>query len=231
MMKKFAIFLLLQFAIFANVNAQSNNISIDEFRELINQKADRFLTFKGIELRPGIRMKDFVNQLESKGLKRSELSTFIESKSNTIVLEGTFFNTRDCNIHVIPTSQDNNIVGIIGVSFPNRDSFWKLKAEYDQLKASLSEKYTVSDCVESFDDDYIDSSTSDFLKLNALSNDEGHFETRFVISNEGISSLCGYIFLSIKHLEVDYKEYYYVSLSYRTPDNLYEQVYSRDDDL
>jgi hypothetical protein len=38
MIKKFAIFLLLLFAIFANVNALSNNISIDEFRELINQK-------------------------------------------------------------------------------------------------------------------------------------------------------------------------------------------------
>lgn len=226
MMKKFAIFLLLQFAIFANVNAQSNNISIDEFRELINQKADRFLTFKGIELKPGLKMKDFVSQLESKGLKRM---TDFESKHNSASLEGTFFNISDCEIHIVPTKQDPNMVGVVGVAFPNRDSFKRLKAEYDQLKASLSEKYTVSAGIESFDDEYIESTTSDHLKLNALSNDEGRFETDFTLSDDNLT--CGYIVLSIAHVEVAYEDYFYVSLAYYTPDKVYEQLYSRNDDL
>lgn len=200
-------------------------------RDLYAKNTNKYITVKGVELKPGLRMQDLLQVFESKGYTKSSSFEFAKSEFGIFDLSGSFYNRRDCKIRLIPIESDNRIVGKIGISFPERNSFRALKEEYDELKAALSAKYHINSCKELFDKDYLNSDTSDYLKLNALKKNECIFETVFYLSDDNISLLLGQIKLSITHIEVNYQSYYYVNLLYTTSDSVIEQLNNMNNDI
>ena len=173
-------------------------------------------------------MIDLLHILESKGFAKTDKSDYTEKEYNVYDLKGAFFNSI-CSVKIIPLTSDKTIVGLIGISFPEEKTFKELKFEYDELKSALREKYSIYSCVERFDREYIDVSSSDFLKLQALSRNEATFQTKFYISEDPLSVLFGQVSLSINAITVDYSTSYYVSIVYSTPDSIYEQLKKSDD--
>ena len=223
------LFVLLAQVVFAVGHAQTDAVTNKEVRDYIAQNATKFLTVKGIELKPNLQMKTLLSQFLQKGWKKSEFFDLLYEKHGGYTLEGTFFNTNGCSIKVLPTHNQKDIVGIVGIDFPERDTFKLLKSEYDNLKESLSEKYVVLQSIESFDDKYVDETSSDGLKLLALSEDEATFRTYFGVSEEGTSPVLGYIVLSISHVYVNHSNSFHISVGYHTSDDVLEQLSSWDD--
>lgn len=230
-MKKLVLILLSQVLMVSSLMSQSRTESAILLRDLIAMETQKFFTVKGIELKPGFPMQDFLEQAEAKGWTKSKLFDYVKEKYNVYDLEGSFYSTEGCSIKVLPTTTNKNIVGTVAINFPKSDSFKLLKERYDKLKYSLEKKYYLSECTEKFDDEYVESSTSNSTKLLALSRDEGTFESRFYLSDDEKSLLLGYIVLRISHINVDYTTQYYVSISYCTSDNTIEQLGNADDDL
>lgn len=224
MLKQFVIILLSIFPFC--VDAQSYK----ESRDRMAEQTTKFLTFKGIELKPGLRMDSLLFFLESKGFKKTELFDYMKEEYGGYNLKGYFYNYHNCDIKIMPIQANKDVVSYISVNFPDANSFKQLKTLYDNLKDDLKEKYYLHGSIESFDDDYINRTESDYLKLNALSRDEGRFKTLFYVSDES-SLLLGQIVLTISHLHYGYEDHYYVSLSYCTSDNIIEQLSSYEDDL
>lgn len=219
MAHKILLTLLLQLTVAFSAFAQSDNIG-----EYLAQNSKRFLTVKGLELKPGLRMDDALKAFEAKGWERSEYFDTMKELSDTYFLNGTFYNCSNCNIMIMPTANNKNIIGKIGINLPNRDSFKELKEEYDDLKSALSDKYHMVSSTESFDDKYLEESTSDILKLAALSRDEATFMTEFRLSENQSDSLLGFIRLIINYVNSDNQDVFYVSIVYFTYDFIIEQV-------
>ena len=230
-MKKFILLLSLLASCGLTSFAQSKSELDIEMRNELEQSIKKYLTVKGLELKPGLKMNDALSYFESKGFSRTEYFDLAKKEYDIYDLEGSFFNYRKCGLRILPLNENKNIVGLINVHFPDADSFKSLKELYDDLKASLSEKYCLHYCTESFDNDYVNKSTSDYLKLNALSKNECKFQSRFYISDDPLSFLLGHIVLSISSVTVRYETTYYVSLSYATSDNIIEQLSAKEDDL
>lgn len=231
MMKKFILLLSLLASCGLTSFAQSKYEFYVEKRNELEQSIKKYLTVKGLELKPGLKMDDALRYFESKGFSKTEYFDYAKETFNIYDLEGSFFNYSKCGVKISPLNENKNIVSMIAIHFPDADSFKRLKEEYDELKASLSEKYYLIRNTESFDDDYVNRSTSDYLKLNALSNNECKFESTFYISENPYSFLLGQIILSIATLKVDYHTTYYVSLLYITPDSALEYTSAKEDDL
>ena len=229
-MKRLYLLLILSIVGFISISAQTTAEKMTLIKDYLAENATKFLTVKGIELKPNMEMKYLLNEVEKKGWRRSDLFNEAYDTYGIYDLRGSFFNNY-CKIKILPIHGDKKIVGIIGINLPERDSFKQLKKDYDNLKAALAEKYYMFENTESFDDNYVNESTSDYLKLNALSKDEGLFESRFQISEDASSMLLGYIVLKISHLTFEYETSYYVSVSYCTSDCTIEQINAGDDDL
>lgn len=224
MAQKILFTLLLQLTFAISAFAQS-----DQTGEYLAQNSKRFFTVKGLELKPGLLMEDALKAFEAKGWERSKYFDHFIEKDNTYVLNGTFYNRRDCKIFIVPTSNNKNIVGIIGISLPEQDTFKDLKNQYDDLKAALSEKYHMVSSTESFDDESIGEGALDELKLMAISRNEAEFTTEFHLSENKDDDLLGSIILSIKHIKDKYNDTFYVNISYGTYDCIMEQEHASDD--
>ena len=211
--------------------SQTYSDSTKMLRDYVAQNSEKFLTVKGLELKPGLKMDDALKHLLKKGWQKSDLFDIAKSNFGLYDLRGGFFSRSNCRIKVLPASSDKNVVGAIGINFPDATSFKQLKKEYDDLKSALSEKYYMFECHEKFDDNYVENSTSDYLKLTALERDEVLFETQFHVSGDALSLLLGFVRLKINHLKVDYETTYFISLTYVTSDDVVEQLSSAKDDL
>lgn len=174
-------------------------------------------------------MEDALKAFEAKGWERSEFFDHYKEERNIYVLKGTFYNRRDCNIQVMPTLNNKNIVGLIGINLPKQDTFKDLKNQYDDLKAALSEKYHMVSSTESFDDEAAGEGTLDELKLMAISRDEAEFTTEFHLSENKEDDLLGYIRLIIGHIKVKDNDSFSVSIIYCTYDCIMEQAHASDD--
>lgn len=231
MKKLFSLLILLHIACFTAFS-QTHNDSIVLLRDLVAQRTGKFLTVKGIELKPGLKMADMLKMLIDKGFRKAELYEMGKEKLGVYLLEGPFFNKHNCALKIIPIASKKEYVSMVGIEFPESNSFKQLKSVYDDLKASLSKKYYISTCYEKFDEDFVNKSSSDFLKLSALENNAGIFETRFYVSEDPVNLLLGQVVLSISHVEDGYgKTKFYVILTYTTSDEVVEQLKSHDDDL
>lgn len=224
MAHKILLTLLLQLTVAFSAFAQSDNIG-----EYLAQNSKRFLTVKGLELKPGLRMDDALKAFEAKGWERSEYFDTMKELSDTYFLNGTFYNCSNCNIMIMPIANNKKIVGTIGITLPERKSFKDLKEEYDELKSDLSEKYHMVSSTESFDDKDVEESTSDILKLTALSRNEAEFMTEFHLSENKQDDLLGYIRLAISHHKTNNQESFHVYILYCTYDDLMEIVKAKDD--
>ena len=231
MKKVLSLLFLLHIACFTALS-QTHNDSIVMLRDLVAQRTGKFLTVKGIELKPRLKMDDMLKMMIDKGFKKAELYEMAKEKFGIYLLEGPFFNIHNCTVKLIPIASKKEYVSVVGIEFPESNSFEQLKSVYDDLKASLSKKYYISTYYEQFDKDFVNTSTSDFLKLSQLEINAGKFETRFFLSGDPTSMLLGQVVLSISHAEVGYgKTKFYVRLFYTTSDDVVEQLKSHDDDL
>lgn len=174
-------------------------------------------------------MEDALKAFEAKGLERSEFFDYLKEDQNVYALRGTFYNCGNCNIQVIPTLNNKNIVGIIGISLPKQDTFKDLKNQYDDLKAALSEKYHMVSSTESFDDESVGEGTFDELKLMAISRNEAKFTTEFHLSENKEDDMLGYIRLFIHSTKVKDNDSFFVSIIYCTYDCIMEQAHASDD--
>lgn len=225
MAHKILLTLLLQLTVAFSAFAQT-----EETKDSLTLKDLKYLTIKGVELKPGLLMEDALKVFLKKGLEKDTWFDKAKEEENAYWLKGTFFNTRNCEIYIYPTTNDKNIVGKILITFPEDYSFKSLKRQYDELKYSLSQKYHMFSCIESFDDEYLEKSNDDELKLLALSKNEATFDARFYASDNPITSLLGYIVLRIDSFNLSNETRCHVTLSYVTSDDVIEQM-TKDNDL
>lgn len=224
MAQKILFTLLLQLTFALSAFAQS-----DEVGEYLAQNSKRFLTVKGLELKPGLLMEDALKAFEAKGWERSMIFDYVKEERNIYELRGTFYNRRNCVIQIFPTLNNKNVVGIIGIGLPKQDTFKDLKNQYDDLKAALSEKYHIVSSTESFDDESVGEGTFDELKLMAISRNEAKFTTEFHLSENKTDEMLGYIRLDINHIKIEDNDSFYVSIIYFTYDCIMEQAHASDD--
>lgn len=224
MAHKILLTLLLQLTVAFSAFAQTDNIG-----EYLAQNSKRFLTVKGLELKPGLRMDDALKAFEAKGWEHSDMFDFVKEKYNVYNLNGTFYKYNNCDIKIFPTGNNKNIVSMVTISLPERKSFKDLKEDYDELKSALNNKYYMFSSTESFDDKYLEESTSDLLKLTALSRNEANFMTEFHLSENKSDDLLGFIRLRIDHINVNGQDFFYVSILYCTYDHIMEQINAVDD--
>lgn len=101
-------------------------------RIVIVDLADMFtIKFKGVNL--GTPLKEVLPQL----LKDFE---YVTTYGGFTILKGKFAGYRDCNINVMAENEDD-IVSMINVSFPDTNNWNTLYTQYCNLKKSLTEKY------------------------------------------------------------------------------------------
>lgn len=228
-MKKIALMLVMLLAT-ATTFAQEE-VDFDLAIKNVAAQIGKYLTVKGIELKAHTKMMDVYKILKEKGMKESEGFEYMLNKYGVLELKGTFSGYNNCRAMVVPTQSDATVVGAISIQLPRADSFKKLYTDYMNLKSALKEKYYLVESVEKFDDNYVAESTSDYLKLHAIADDEGTFQSRFYVSDADAAMLLGQIVLAISHIKVEYDDMYYVSISYCTPDHMIEQAKSYEDDL
>lgn len=200
--------------------SQVSRKELIEMRNKFESLSNSYLTVKGIPLKPGLKMDDLFKQFIAKGWKKSEYFDIFKKDDGTFLLEGTFFGYDKCKIYIIPMRTDKDIVSVVGISFPDVNSFKEVKKTYDDLKASLEEKYKIEECTEKFDNEFVGQSTSDNLKFSAIRNNEATFKTEFHL-RESASILMGRIILSIVSIN---NESTHVSLSYVTSDDVIEEL-------
>ena len=112
-----------------------------QIRDSIANHTDKFITFKGLELKHGIQMADALKALEAKGLKRSEQFDYKKRNYHIYSLRGTFYKYRDCNITIYPTKNDKDIFGAISIYLPYRYSFKEMKKDYDYMRHVYGNRY------------------------------------------------------------------------------------------
>lgn len=212
--------LTLTFSAFAQTDTTGDSIAADH---------QKYLTVKGIELKPGFRMEDALKAFEAKGWERSKYFDRLKEEGNYYELKGTFYNHNNCEIAIFPTNNDKNIVGRIIIFFPKMDSFKELKDLYDRLKYSLGKKYYMFSNTESFNNKNIENSSLDFLKLDALGQDEATFDSKFVLYDDQNPTLSGYVALGIDSTKSEDDNKYNVYVAYTTADDLAEQLNAEDD--
>jgi len=101
-------------------------------RIVILDFADMFtIKFKGVSL--GAPLKEVLPQL----MKDFE---YVTTYGGFTILKGKFAGYRDCNINIMAENEDD-IVSMINVSFPDTNNWNTLYTQYCNLKKSLTEKY------------------------------------------------------------------------------------------
>ena len=231
-MKKLLFTLVFGLLTCSCVFGQSNADIVKALRDrAIQENSNKYLTVKGIELKPGLKMNEVLQKMQAKGMAKTDIFKIAKEQFGILDLTGDFAGRSNCNIKVVPISKDKDVVGAISISFPNSETFKSLKDLYDRLKFDLSQKYYIFESEEKFYNDYVNNSTSDYLKRSAIENDEASFETRFHLSDTENSLYLGYVVLRIAHLNVDYHTSCFVMLSYCTPYNVEEQFTTIEDDL
>lgn len=138
----------------------------------IGAQAQDHLSVKGIPL--GSSLSQFINQLKSKGFRE------VYSTGGDVVLTGDFAGRKDCLVTLWSTPK-TQLVWMVIVSFPPRDSWEELKKEYDNWKKTYTEKYGVPESIEWFAPPYTE---GDGQELMALTNDKCNYHS-FYENNSG----------------------------------------------
>lgn len=143
------------------------------------------LTFKGIPING--TLNQFSNQLVKKGF------TKMYSENGQAILQGDFAGYKNCYVAVSTLDQED-VVYMVGVMFPDLDQWALLESNYLKLKEMLTMKYGEPiDVVEEFQSTY--QPRTDNEKLHKLKFDECTYKSIF-------ESEKGRIFLTISHESV-----------------------------
>lgn len=176
---------------------------------------------KGISLHRGITVADVISKLQTKGCTKLILNS--PELSGASILKGSYSGF-DSQFTILPCRQNKQLAGIVNVKLPERETWTQLKNDYDYLKSLLSKKYYAFATQEGFNSSFVEEDGTNSDKLDAIEDDEGVFKTEFYPVNNETGFLYGRIILVISHITIDYKTWYYVSVSYITPSNVEEQI-------
>lgn len=100
--------------------------------------------------------------------------TLVKTGKSEAILRGDLAGIKGCEVGVY-TLDAMDLVSNIGVIFPNQITWTRLEGDYKTLKNNLTSKYGCpSECVEKFDDRYVD---DDSKRLYALKFDKCHYYT------------------------------------------------------
>ena len=226
MIKKLLFIFLLQLSLVSCVCNQTKNRLIAS-RDSIANQTDKFITFKGLELKHGIQMADALKALEAKGFKRSEQFDYKKRTYHIYSLRGTFYKYRDCNITIYPMESDKDIFGEIAIFLPYRYSFKEMKKDYDDMRHVYGNRYHMVSATVSFDDKCIDENMLDSVKPKNFSYDYASLMTEFHISDDKQGELSGLIRLNTVYITSQNKDVYYVVITYSTYVNNLEQINAR----
>lgn len=173
------------------------------------------MKFKGIPF--NVSAEEFVIRMQKQGYKYDS-----RIYNDYIVMTGDFAGYSDCNIYINVVLPDD-VIGMVGVSFPNQSRWRHLQSTYNNIKSMLIEKYgTPSSCIEEFDSHR--QPTSEYGAISLLKQDKCKYETKFNV--EG-----GIILLDIKRVYVNYEHFFYVSLTYYDLGNQNKSTRNAIDDL
>lgn len=151
------------------------------------------LKFKGIPIDGSL--SQFSINMKAKGF------SFIESSDNVALFKGPFAGS-SCRVFVVSA---DNIVWKVAAEFPSHDNWMDVRREYDNLKVSLSEKYSVEPIVEEElpdpNDEY--NSFSSMMKLHtAFEYEKAIWESDFKVDNGVIILYVQHDFQSVSKLQV-----------------------------
>lgn len=167
------------------------------FTSAFAQSESEHFTFKGVPIDGSLN--SFVEKMKQKGY------TYLTPMDDTALMKGAFAGYSDCSIYVISTKQ-NNLVYMVGVSFPESHSWSNLSSNYFSLKKMLTTKYgEPSDCTETFN--AYSQPNDDQTKLLYAKTNRCKYRTIFTTSK-------GVISLTISCVKTDSSNYSYVQLSY-----------------
>lgn len=223
MIKKLMLILLLQIS-FASCVCAQKVIDWRATRDSVAKHADKFLEVEGVKLRAGMTMKRALEIFDAIGWKPDPFYDVEEDDLQLHILYGTSLGIKNCAMFIAPTDKDRNIVGIIGITYIESNSFKKLKETYDKVKKSLSEKNYALSSREYFKDKETENSKSNKKKLQALAQDEAVFETTFTASDNPDYNVLGYASLFIERYKDKTGSFNSVSVIYSTSDKFIEEV-------
>ena len=129
------------------------------------------MKFKGIPMEG--TLNSFVQKLKAKGY------TYIVEKDGSAFLRGEFATVKGCTI-IVSRFSDRDQVNIVGVIFPEDDTWNRIITRYYSLKEMLTEKYGQPDCVEEFSKR---DPENDFLRFHAILSDECNYFSEFTCEN------------------------------------------------
>lgn len=190
---------------------------------------NKYLTVKGLKLKPGLKMEDALNYFLSKGFKKRTTFENLKERDGYYALEGDFFNIASCHFDVTPTRNNPDVLGVVAIFLPERNSFRELISDYNNLKQALCLKYNLNSSKEYFTNQNIDKSGTDKLKLYALQNNDAVFESTFTLEADNLQM--GFISLNIESVNSNGNRRSYVTLTYATPDQVLESRKNILDDI
>lgn len=124
MIKKLMLILLLQIS-FASCVCAQKVIDWRATRDSVAKHADKFLEVEGVKLRPGMTMKRALEIFDAIGWKPDPFYDVEEDDLQLHILYGTSLGIKNCAMFIAPTDKDRNIVGIIGITYIESNSFKK----------------------------------------------------------------------------------------------------------
>lgn len=112
-----------------------------------NNSEQQHMKFMGIKM--GGKLSTFVNNLKQKGFTTDTKTTNLQ----VTIMNGKFAGYNNCTLMIYPNSEGN--VYLVGVLFPELETWSSLYANYSSIKDMLIKKYGEPlDCTETFDTDY-----------------------------------------------------------------------------
>lgn len=148
------------------------------------QTENPHMTFKGVPIDG--TMSQFIQKMKQKGF------SITNTTDNIAMLSGSFAGQPDCTIGVISLS-NKDLVCMVTVLFPFRDTWSSLYGDYASLKKMLTQKYgKPSDVVEEFDG-YTEPK-DDFSRMLEVQMDRCKYKSIFETSK-------GNIVLTIAHAD------------------------------
>lgn len=136
------------------------------------EDGQKHMKFMGMNM--GGKLATFVNKLRQKGFTADNRN----STPTSTVMTGKFAGYNNCTLMIYPNSEGN--VYLVGVIFPENDTWMGLHTNYSTIKNMLIQKYGEPiDCKEEFDTDY--PPRDDFDRMHQTRMERCKYSTIFAL--------------------------------------------------
>lgn len=144
----------------------TDDVCAENHTDCINQESEHF-TFRNIEI--GGNIERVVSELQSLGYN------VLDRGREGALLEGSFAGERNCQILVSVSEFINEVESVI-VMLQESNSWWTLKATYEDFKNKLTRKYGTPESIEEFYDPYYE---GDGYEITALECQKAFYSSKF----------------------------------------------------